>query len=57
MHSLNELKALIERSFGVLAFNGMFLVTVHGQWGMAGDEYYLNNRMITRKEIKKMFGE
>jgi hypothetical protein len=32
----------------------MFMTTIHGEWGMAGNEYYLNRQMISRKEIKAM---
>jgi len=55
MHSLTELKELFETvGIEIVSFNGMFLYTAHGKWGMFRDEYYLNGQMITRKHIKEL---
>lgn len=54
MQNLTDLKKLLEQKFEVKQFNGMFLHTEHGVWGMAMNEYYLNHKLITREEIKKM---
>lgn len=55
MHSLTELKDFFQsQGVEVLSFNGMFMETKHGCWGMAADEYYLDSKLITRKEIKKL---
>jgi hypothetical protein len=54
MHSLTALKKLFEEnSIEVLSFNGMFLNTQHGKWSMARDEYQLDGKIISRKDIKK----
>lgn len=54
MYSLTCLKDAFQSSsnFKVFGFNGMFMTTIHGEWGMAGNEYYLNRQKISRKEIK-----
>jgi hypothetical protein len=54
MQNLTELKKLLEQKFEVTKFNGMFLHTKHGIWGMAMNEYYLNHKPIMREEIKKL---
>jgi hypothetical protein len=57
MYSLTCLKDAFQSNpsnFKVFSFNGMFMTTIHGEWGMAGNEYYLNRQMISRKEIKAM---
>jgi hypothetical protein len=54
MYSLTCLKDAFQSTFKVFSFNGMFMTTIHGEWGMAGNEYYLNRQMISRKEIKSM---
>jgi len=58
MNSLTELRDLILKSstFRVFGFNGMFMTTIHGEWGMAGDEYRLNRKVISRKEVKSLLG-
>lgn len=56
MHSLSQLKAKLESvNQQIISFNGMTLVTEHGEWTMKADEYYLNNQHITRKEIKQKY--
>lgn len=55
MYNLTTLKAFFEsQGVEIISFNGMFLHTKHGRWGMAADEYYLDGKKISRKEIKKM---
>ena len=55
MHSLTQLKAFFESTgIEVISFNGMFMQTSHGRWGMASDEYYLDGNLISRKEIKQL---
>ena len=57
MHSLTCLKNLFEsNSVEVKAFNGMFMLTEHGRWGMAGGEYYIDSKMISKSDIKKLIG-
>ena len=58
MHSLTELKQYFElHDIYVDEFNGMFLYTSHGKWGMAGDEFRLNGKELSRKQIKTMIEE
>jgi len=54
VHSLTDLKKFLEQQFEIYEFNGMFLVTKHGNWGMYLDEYYLNNNLISRNDIKNL---
>lgn len=54
MHSLTDLKKFLEQKYEIYNFNGMFLVTEHGNWGMYLDEYYLNDNIIPRDEIKQL---
>lgn len=55
MHSLTELKHYFETNKIIINnFNGMFLYTSHGKWGMASDEFRLNGKQISRKEIKQL---
>lgn len=58
MNTLTELRDIVLASsnFKVFGFNGMFMTTIHGEWGMAANEYYLNRQVISRKEIKSMLG-
>lgn len=57
MYNLTTLKVFFEsQGVEVLSFNGMFMYTKHGRWGMAADEYYLDSKLITRKEIKNLIG-
>lgn len=58
MHNLTALKEFfIKNSIKIDSFNGMFLVTRHGKWGMAGGEFRLNGIEISRKSIKKLVEE
>lgn len=54
MQNLTDLKNLFSQKFTIYSFNGMFFETIHGRWGMALNEYYLNNILITRNEIKEL---
>jgi hypothetical protein len=54
LHSISELKKFLEQKFEIHKFNGMYLVTEHGKWGMYLDEYYLNGIQISREEIKQL---
>ena len=55
MHSLTELKHYFEtHNLFIDEFTGMFLYTSHGKWGMASDEFRLNGKEISRKEIKQL---
>jgi hypothetical protein len=54
MQNLTDLKKLLEQKFEIIYFNGMWLHTIHGKWGMAMNEYYLNHTLITRQQIKNL---
>lgn len=54
MNNLTDLKNFLSEFCEISAFNGMFLHTHHGKWGMANDEYYLDGKVVSRKEIKLM---
>lgn len=55
MYNLTTLKAFFEsQGVEILSFDGMFMHTSHGRWGMAQDEYYLDSKLISRKDIKKL---
>ena len=54
MHSLTELKKLLEQKFEIIKFDGMYLYTIHGKWSMTLDEYRLNGFVISREDIKKL---
>jgi hypothetical protein len=58
MNSLTELRdAFVKVGVEIKSFNGMFLFTEHGKWGMALGDYYLDGKIVPKKELKKMIGE
>lgn len=58
MNSLTDLKeAFLRVGIKVESFNGMFMETEHGRWGMAMGQYYLNGNQVSKKELKKLIGE
>lgn len=55
MHNLTQLKNMFQKAgFEIRQFNGMYLTTEHGRFSMAGDEYFRDGTLITRKELKQL---
>ncbi len=53
MHTLFELKQMFEnKQITIKEYNGWKLILGNGDdWGLAFDEYMVNNQVVTRKEI------